>query len=81
MQISALDEEIKEENKTLVLLASLLVSNDHIMTTLLFGKDTLKLDEVIVSLLMNKAMRSQGTSTSSHSMVLLIESRGRRGMV
>ncbi|GMH29834.1 hypothetical protein Nepgr_031677 [Nepenthes gracilis] len=75
-QMSTLDDVIKEEDKALVLLASLPASYNHIVTTLLFGKDTLKLDEVIASLLMNESRRSQGTSTSSHSEVLVIESKG-----
>ncbi|GMH14054.1 hypothetical protein Nepgr_015895 [Nepenthes gracilis] len=73
----ASDEKINEEDKALVLLASLPATYDHIVTTLLFGKDTLKLDEVIASLLMNESRRSQGTPSSSHSEVLVIESRGR----
>jgi len=43
-----------EEHKALLLLASLPSSFDNIVTTLLFGKGTLKFDKVIASLLMNE---------------------------
>ncbi|GMG99699.1 hypothetical protein Nepgr_001539 [Nepenthes gracilis] len=50
--MSALDEK-------LMLLASLPASFDHIITTLLFGKDTLKLGKIITSLLLNESRRRE----------------------
>ncbi|GMH02364.1 hypothetical protein Nepgr_004203 [Nepenthes gracilis] len=44
-QMSALDEEINEDDKALVLLVSLPVLYNHIVTMLLFVKNILRLDE------------------------------------
>ena len=46
--------KIDEENKVLILLNSLLQSCDHIITTTLYGKETLILKEVTSTLLSNE---------------------------
>ena len=54
-ELSTLDVKIEEKDKVLLLLAALHVSYDQIVTTLLFGKDTLRHDEVIIALLLNES--------------------------
>lgn len=53
-----LDEEIEEEDKALILLNSLPDSYDHLATTLIHGKDTIKFDDVS-NALMNHVVRHQ----------------------
>ena len=45
-ELLAVDVKIDEEDKTSILLSSLPQSYDHIVTTMLYGKDTLDLEEV-----------------------------------
>ena len=52
-ELDSLEVKIEEKGKALLLLTSLSSSFDNIMTTLLFGKEILRLDEVVVALLMN----------------------------
>ncbi|VFQ95314.1 unnamed protein product [Cuscuta campestris] len=56
-ELESIDVKIEEEDKALLLLASLPSSFDNIVTTLLFGKETLKFDEVVAALLMNETRR------------------------
>jgi len=42
----ALEVKLEEENKALMLLSSLLSSYDHLTTTIMYGKETLKLKDV-----------------------------------
>ena len=48
------DVKIDEEDKTLILLSLLPQPYDHIITTMLYGKETLILEEVMSSLLSNE---------------------------
>ena len=52
-QLAPLKVKIEEEDKALFLLASLSSSFDNIVIILLFGKEALKFDDVIATLLMN----------------------------
>ena len=45
-ELLAVDVKINEEDKALILLSSLPESYDHIVTTMLYGKETLILEEV-----------------------------------
>jgi len=53
-ELLAIDVKIDEEDKALILLNSLPESYDHIMTTMLYGKETLILEEVTPTLLSNE---------------------------
>ena len=66
-ELSTLDVKIEEEDKMLHLLASLHASYDQIVATLLFGKDTLKHDEVIVALLLNESRQKSCNDSLSGS--------------
>jgi len=48
------DVKINEEDKGLILLSSLLESYDHIVTTMLYGKETLILEKVTSTFLSNE---------------------------
>jgi len=53
-ELLAVDVKIHEEDKALILLSSLPKSYDHIVTTRLYGKETLILEEVTSTLLSNE---------------------------
>jgi len=42
----ALEVKLEEEDKALLLLSSLPSSYDHLATTIMYGKDTLELEDV-----------------------------------
>ena len=50
----AIDVKINEKDKALILLSPLSQSYDHIITTILYGKETLILKEVLSTLLSNE---------------------------
>ena len=50
-ELLAVDVKIDEEDKALILLSYLSESYDHIITTMLYGKETLILEEVTLTLL------------------------------
>jgi len=53
-ELLVVDVKIDEEDKALILLSSLSESYDHIITTMLYGKETLILEEVTSTLLFNE---------------------------
>ena len=53
-KLLAVDVKIDEEDKALILFSSLPESYDHIVTTMLYGKGTLILEEVTSTLLSNE---------------------------
>ena len=53
-ELTAVDIKINEEDKVLILLSSLTELYDHIITTMLYGKKTLILEEVTSTLLCNE---------------------------
>ena len=53
-QLDFVEVKIEEEEKAMLLFASLPSFVDNIVTTLLFEKETLKFDEVVAALLMNE---------------------------
>jgi len=48
-ELLAVDVKIDEEDKTLILLSLLLESYDHVVATMLYGKKTLILEEVMTT--------------------------------
>ncbi|KAG5548449.1 hypothetical protein RHGRI_013958 [Rhododendron griersonianum] len=62
-ELEAIGAKIEEEKKAIILLVSLPISYEHLQTTLLFGKDTLGLDEVIATLISHESMSRPGFST------------------
>src|SRR3954467_15725451 len=53
----ALEMKMEEEDKALILLSSLPPSYDHLVTTILYGKETLELEDVRVMLVNNGLMK------------------------
>ncbi|VFQ77776.1 unnamed protein product [Cuscuta campestris] len=76
IELESIDVKIEEEDKALSLLASLPSSFDNIVTTLLFGKETLKFDEIVAALLMNKT-RQGGNGVSNDGQALVAKGVGR----
>jgi hypothetical protein len=77
-ELESIDVKIEEEDKALILLASLPSSFDNIVTTLLFGKETLKFDEVVAALLINETRRgSNGFPNEGQALVTKEGGRGR----
>ena len=77
MELSTLDVKIEEEDKVLLLLVSLPLSHDHIVTILLFGKDTLRHDEVIAPLLLDESRRKSSNDSLSGEGSTLVTTHGR----
>ncbi|VFQ82784.1 unnamed protein product [Cuscuta campestris] len=75
-ELESIDVKIEEEDKALLLLASLPSSFDNIVTTLLFGKETLKFDGVVAALLMNETRRG-GNGVSNDGQALVAKGAGR----
>ncbi|KAK8966007.1 hypothetical protein KSP40_PGU019629 [Platanthera guangdongensis] len=71
-QLRSMDVKVEEEDRALLLLSSLPRSFDHLVTTMLYGKDTLKMEEMVTLLLSNE---KRSSSVSSASEGLLVKSR------
>jgi len=56
-ELLAVDVKIDEEDKVLILLSSLPESYNHIVTTMLYGKETLILEDVMSTLLSNETRK------------------------
>jgi len=57
-ELLSVDVKIDEEDKVLILFSALLESYDHIVINMLYGKETLILEEVMLTLLSNKRQSS-----------------------
>ncbi|VFQ83578.1 unnamed protein product [Cuscuta campestris] len=75
-ELESIDVKIEEDDKAVLLLASLPSSFHNIVTTLLFGKETLKFDEVVAALLMNET-RWGGNWVSNDGQALVAKGAGR----
>ncbi|KAK8936753.1 hypothetical protein KSP39_PZI011993 [Platanthera zijinensis] len=71
-QLRSMDVKVEEEDQALLLLSSLPRPFDHLVTTILYGKDTLKMEEVVTMLLSNEKRSSSGSKASEG---LLVKSR------
>ena len=58
-ELLTVNVKIDEEDKALILLSSLPESYDHIITTMLYGKETLILEEVTSTLLLLRLGKDQ----------------------
>ena len=56
-QLSSFGVNYEDEDKALLLLASLPTSFDHLVTTLMYGKETIVLEEVTSAFLSNIKMK------------------------
>ncbi|KAM1047413.1 hypothetical protein ACFX2C_026771 [Malus domestica] len=69
-----LDEDIKDEDKALILLNSLPDSYEHFVTTIMHGKETVKFEDVS-NALMNYEMRHRDKNYDSTSEALFVRGR------
>ncbi|KAH0682489.1 hypothetical protein KY290_021056 [Solanum tuberosum] len=72
--LANLGVKIDEEDKAIVLQNSLPSSYDNLATTILHGKDSIELKDVISALQLNEKMRKK---PENHGQSLITESRGR----
>jgi hypothetical protein len=61
---------LEEEDKAILLLASLPTSFNHLVTTLMYGKDTLELKEVTSALLSHSKMKQDGDDSQGDGLVV-----------
>lgn len=78
-RLLSVEVTIEEEDKALVLLASLPSTFDTLVTTLLVGKDTLKVDEVTTALLETETLRKLVKNSQAEGLVAKGESSEQRG--
>src|SRR5436190_880344 len=66
----ALEVKMEEEDKALILLSSLPPSYDHLVTTILYGKETLELEDVRVMLVNNELMKRTDPAQEGSGLVV-----------
>jgi len=74
-ELLTVEVNIDEENKVLIVLSSLPESYDHIITTMLYGKKTLILEEITLTLLSNEIKKRLNQEQTRSSLVVT----GRKG--
>ena len=67
----------EDEDKALLLLASLPTSFDHLVTTLMYGKETIVLEEVTSALLSHIKMKQDGNGSQADGLIVKSESSNR----
>src|SRR5436190_17800046 len=72
----ALEVKLEEEDKALLLLGSLPPSYDHLVTTIMYGKETLELDDIRV-VLINNEIRKKTDRTEEALGLVVKKDRGR----
>ena len=76
-ELLAVDVKINKEDKVLILLSSLSKSYDHIVTTILYEKETLILEEVMATLLSIRIRRRPNQDVQKGSSLVVMGSKGR----
>ena len=69
-QLSNFGLNLEEEDKTILLLASLPTSFNHLVTMLMYGKDTLELKEVTSALISDSKMKQDGDDSKGDGLVV-----------
>jgi len=78
-ELLTIDIKIDEEDEALILLNSLPESYDHIVTTMLYGKETLILEEVTSTLLSNEIRKKPNQEEQTESSLVITGRKGREG--
>ena len=78
-ELLTVDVKIDEEDKAFILLSSLPESYDHIVTTMLYGKETLILEEVALTLLSNEIRERPNQEDQIGSGLVVTRRKGRKG--
>ena len=76
--LAQLDVKIEDEDRAMILLCSLPPSYEHMVTTLTYGKETIKVEEITAALLAHN-QRKQNAGESSHADSLYIKGNQDRG--
>ncbi|KAL0349826.1 UNVERIFIED_CONTAM: Retrovirus-related Pol polyprotein from transposon TNT 1-94 [Sesamum radiatum] len=76
--LARLDVNIEDEDRAMILLCSLPFSYEHPVTTLTYGKETIKIDEITAALLAHN-QRKQNAGESSHGDSLYVKGNQDRG--
>ena len=76
-QLSSFGVNYEDEDKLLLLLASLPTHFDHLVTTLMYGKETVVLDEVTSALLSHVKMKQDGDGSQADELVVKSKSSNR----
>ena len=77
-ELLAVDVKIDEEDKALILLSLLSESYDHIITTMLYGKETFILKEVTSTLLANEIRKRSNQEEQTESGLVVRKERKKR---
>ena len=72
----SIGENIEEKTRALVLLASLPPSYESLVTALLVGKSTIKMDEITAVILQNEVLRRENPASSLGGRSALVVSGG-----
>ena len=76
-QLSSFGVNYEDEDKVLLLLTSLPTSFDHLVTTLMYGKETIVLEEVTSALLSHIKMKQDGDGSQADGLIVKFESSNR----
>ena len=76
-QLSSFGVNCEVEDKALLLLASLPTSFDHLVTTLMYRKDTIVLEEVTSALLSHMKMKQDGDGSQTDGLIAKSETSNR----
>ena len=76
-QLSSFGVNYEDEDKVLLLLASLPASFDHLVTTLMYGKETIVLEEVTSALLSHVKMKQDGDGSQADGLIVKSKSSNR----
>ncbi|CAA0831937.1 Probable prolyl 4-hydroxylase 11 [Striga hermonthica] len=79
--LASLKVKIEDEDKAMILLCSLPPSYEHMVTTLTYGKETIKTEEITSALLAHNQQKQKSGESSSQSDSLYVkgnQDRGRR---
>jgi len=74
----ALKVKLEEEDKALLLLSSLLSSYNHLATTIMYGNDTLELEDVRQMLLNNELMKKRDTMEEASGLFVKVQREDQR---
>ena len=73
-QLSSFGVHYKDEDKALLLLALLPTHFDHLVTTLMYGKETVVLDEVTSAFLSHVKMKQDDDGSQANGLIVTSES-------
>ncbi|CAA0831266.1 Probable prolyl 4-hydroxylase 11 [Striga hermonthica] len=77
--LASLEVKIEDEDKAMILLCSLPPSYEHMVTTLTYGKETIKTEEITSALLAHNQQKLKSGESSSQSDSLYVKENGPNG--